>query len=90
MQISKKQLKEIISEEMDKVANEKDKFETLLENYAADYNGTVETVSKEALIDFLEVLEENQIPYSAFAAFMENLPEETVTNILSEVVENEE
>ena len=39
---------------------------------------------------FLEVLEENEIPYSAFAAFMENLPEKTVTNILSEVVDTEE
>jgi hypothetical protein len=90
MQISKKQLKQIISEEMDRVANEKDDLDTLLESYAADYEGDSDYVSKEALIDFLEVLQENKIPYSAFAAFMDNLPQETVTNILSEVVETEE
>lgn len=90
MQISKKQLKQIISEEMETVANEKDNLDTLLEGYVAGYNGDEETVSKEAMIDFLEVLEENEIPYSAFAAFMENLPEKTVTSILSEVVDSEE
>ena len=90
MQISKKQLKQIISEEMERVSSEKDKLDTLLEGYASGYDGNDNTVSKEALIDFLEVLEENEIPYSAFAAFMENLPEKTVTNILSEVVDTEE
>jgi hypothetical protein len=90
MQISKKQLKQIISEEMEHVSSEKDNLDTLLESYAAGYDGNEETVSKEALIDFLEVLEENAIPYSAFAAFMENLPEQTVSNILSEVVDSEE
>ncbi len=91
MQISKKQLKQIISEEMEYVSSEKNNLDTLLEGYAAGYDGNDQSVSKEALIDFLEVLEENEIPYSAFAAFMENLPEQTVANILSEVVEiNEE
>ena len=90
MQISKKQLKEIISEEMETVANEKDGLETLLEGYAAGYEANENTVSKEALVDFLNVLEENTIPLEAFQAFMENLPEATVTNILSEVVETEE
>ncbi len=90
MQISKKQLKDIISEEMERVSTEKDNLDTLLEGYVAGYEGNEETVSKEALIDFLEVLEESEIPYSAFAAFMENLSEQTVANILSEVVEKEE
>jgi hypothetical protein len=90
MQISKKQLKVIISEEMERVSTEKDNLDTLLEGFVAGYEGNEETVSKEALIDFLEVLEESEIPYSAFAAFMEALPEHTVTNILSEVVDNEE
>jgi hypothetical protein len=90
MQISKKQLKEIISEEMENVANEKNAVDTLLEGYAADYDATEATVSKEALIDFLNVLEEGTIPLEAFQAFMENMPEQTVTGILSEVVETEE
>ena len=78
MQISKKQLKEIISED------------TLLEGYAAGYDANEQTVSKEALIDFLEVLSESTIPVSAFQAFMENLPEKMVSSILREVVETEE
>ena len=86
MQISKKQLKEIISEEMTVVANEKDEFETLLEGYAAGYEANEQTVSKEALMDFLDVLEESTIPLSAFQAFMENLPAKTVSSILKEVV----
>jgi len=89
MQISKKQLKQIINEEMDVVANEKDKLETLLESYVAGYGGTESSVSKEAMIDFLEVLEESEIPYSAFVAFMDNLSEKTVASILSEVVDSE-
>lgn len=90
MQISKKQLKEIINEEMENVSNEKDKLDTLLEGYAAGYEANEKTVSKEALVDFLNVLEENTIPLDAFQAFMENLPEQTVANILSEVVDTEE
>jgi hypothetical protein len=90
MQISKKQLKEIIAEEMESVANEKSAVDTLLEGYAADYDANEATVSKEALIDFLNVLEEGTIPLEAFQAFMENMPEQTVTGILSEVVETEE
>lgn len=89
MQITKKQLKDIISEEMETVASEKDQLDSLLENYAAGYEADEQTVSKEALVDFLEVMAETRIPLSAFQAFMENLPENSVTPILKEVVENE-
>ena len=90
MQITKKQLKQIISEEMETVANEADKLDTLLEGYAAGYEADEQTVSKEALVDFLNVLEESRIPLSAFQAFMENMPESAVVPLLSEVVVNEE
>jgi predicted TPR repeat methyltransferase len=90
MQITKKQLKQIISEEMETVANEKDRFDTLLEGYASGYEADEQTVSKEALIDFLDVLEESRIPLSAFQAFMENMPQQNVSAILSEVVGTEE
>lgn len=90
MQISKKQLKQIISEEMETVANEKDKLDSLLEGYTAGYEADEQTVSKEALVDFLNVLEESRIPLSAFQAFMDNMPEQSVSAILSEVVDNEE
>ena len=87
MQISKKQLKTIISEEMETVANEADQLDTLLEGYAAGYEADEQTVSKEALIDFLDVLSESRIPLSAFQAFMENMPEQAVVPLLKEVVE---
>lgn len=89
MQISKKQLKQIISEEMVNVTNEKENMDALLEGYAAGYDSDEQTVSKEALIDFLSVLEENRIPLDAFNAFMDNLPEEMVTPILKEVLSEE-
>ena len=89
MQLTRKQLKQIISEEVENVANEQDEVETLLEGYSSAYTeeASSEYISKEALIDFLEVLEENKIPRSAFEAFMVNLPEEIVLPILKEVVE---
>ena len=89
MQLTRKQLKQIISEEVENVANESDEMETLLEGYSYGYSEdqSSEYVSKEALIDFLEVLQENQIPKAAFEAFMLNLPEEIVLPILKEVVE---
>ena len=90
MQISKKQLKQIISEEMETVASEADQLDTLLEGYAAGYEADEQTVSKEALVDFLNVLEESRIPLSAFQAFMENMPETSVAPILTEVLDSEE
>jgi len=90
MQITRKQLKNIISEEMEKISEESDKLDTLLENYAAEYNANEQFVDKQALIDFLEVMDENKIPKDLFESFMQNLPEQLVTKILSEVVNTEE
>jgi uncharacterized protein (UPF0335 family) len=89
MQITKKQLKEIISEEIENISDEKDEFETLLENYSDAYADSKDSdfVSKEALIDFLEVLQEDKVPRMAFEAFMINLPEESVIKILKETIE---
>lgn len=87
MQITKGQLKQIIAEELENVANEKDEVETLVESYSVAYEIDENTVSKEALIDFLEVLEETKIPKIALEAFMANLPEEVVCPLLKEVVE---
>lgn len=90
MQITKGELKQIIAEEVQRVQNEKDEFETLVENYAYGYaeDADAEYVSKDAVIDFLEVLEENKIPREALEAFMENLPENTVNSILKDVLED--
>lgn len=87
MQITKGQLKQIISEEMENISNEADEVETLIESYTASYEVDEESVSKEALIDFLEVIEEQRIPKAALEAFMNNLPEEMVAPLLKEVVE---
>lgn len=90
MQITKGQLKQLIAEEMENVANESDELETLVENYSAVYEIDEETVSKEALMDFLEALEETKIPKLALEAFISNLPEELTVPLLKEVVESEE
>lgn len=87
MQLTRKQLKQIISEEIENVANEADEVETLVESYSTAYESDEEYVSKEALIDFLEVMSENKIPKIAFEAFMNNLSEESVTPILKEALE---
>lgn len=87
MQITKGQLKQIISEEMENISNEADEVETLIESYSSSYELDEDTVSKEALIDFLEVLEEQRIPKAALEAFMNNLPDEIVAPLLKEVVE---
>lgn len=87
MQITKGQLKQIISEEMENIANETDEVETLVEGYSASYELDEDHVSKDALIDFLEVLDETKIPKIALEAFISNLPEEIVVPLLKEVVE---
>lgn len=90
MELTKKQLKQIISEEVEKVSSSPDAYETLVEGYANGYGGNEEVVPKQALIDLLEVLEESTIPRDAFEAFMENLDESKVSSLLKEVVSEEE
>jgi hypothetical protein len=87
MQLTRKQLKEIIAEEIEYVASEKDEYETLVESYYNSYEIDDDSVSKEALIDFLEVMEENKIPKAAFEAFMASMPEQISKPLLKEVVE---
>lgn len=88
MQLTRKELKQIISEEIENVANEKDEVETLLENYSSSYEDSdSEYISKDALIDFLEVMSESKIPKAAFEAFMNNLPEDNISPILKEALE---
>jgi hypothetical protein len=87
MQITKGQLKKIITEEMENIEKEMDEVETLVESYSAAYEVDDESVSKEALIDFLEALDEQKIPKIALEAFMQNLPEEITAPLLKEVVE---
>lgn len=78
----------MIQEEMENVSNELDEVETLVEGYSRSYEIDEDSVSKEALIDFLEVLEETKIPKIALEAFMSNLPEEMIAPLLKQVIED--
>lgn len=90
MQITKKQLKQIISEEAELLSKESAQYQQLIENYASEYGADEENVPKEALIDLLEVLDEQVIPREAFEAFVESLNENKVSSLLKEVLETEE
>lgn len=90
MELTKKQLKQIISEEVEKISDSPDSYQRLVEGYADGYATSSDTVSKQALIDLLQVLEETTIPRDAFEAFMENLDEGTVLPLLKEVVDEEQ
>lgn len=87
MNITKGELRKLVAEETIRVKEGKDELETLVEGYSAAYECDEDTILKEALIDFLEVLDETRIPRIAFEAFMKNLPEELISPILKEVVE---
>jgi len=88
MQLTRRQLKQIIAEEIENVSNEKDELETLLENFSNSYEEEDgDYISKDALIEFLNVMTETKIPKIAFEAFMTNLPEEKISPILKEALE---
>ncbi len=90
MQLTKKELKQIIAEEIENVANEKDEVETLIEGYTNGYESEEDSdyVSKDSLIDFLEVMSENKIPKVAIEAFFNNLDDSSVSPILKETLED--
>ena len=89
MQLTRKELKQIIAEEIENVANEQDELETLVEGYSSGYESEEDSdyISKDALIDLLEVMNENKIPKVAFEAFINNLSEDSVSPILKEVLD---
>jgi hypothetical protein len=87
MQITRKQLKQIIAEETEKIAESSDKLENLFEGFVNSYDNKDEFVDKQSLIDLLEIMEEGMIPKEAFEAFINNLPEDSAIKVLSEVVE---
>lgn len=90
MQITKKQLKQLISEEAEKLSEDTAKLNKLVEGYVAGYGGNDDAVPKEALIDLLEVLEEDTIPRYAFDQLVESMNDQKVSELLSEVLETEE
>ena len=90
MQITKKQLKQLIAEEAEKLSEDTAKLNKLVEGYVSGYGGNEEMVPKEAVIDLLEVIEEQGIPRYAFDQLLESLNEQSVSELLSEVLETEE
>lgn len=90
MEITKGRLREIISEELESSSKEDKEITRLMETYIEAYNDGVkmDTVPKEAVIDFLEVLEEERVPVEIFEAIMNNIPQKKIKSILREVVEN--
>lgn len=87
MQITRKQLKQIISEEVENLSEQADKLENLVEGFVNSYDNKDDFVDKQSLIDLLEIMEEGMIPKEAFEAFVSNLPEDSALKVLSEVVE---
>ena len=90
MEITKGRLREIISEELESSSKEDKEITRLMETYIQAYNDGVkmDTVPKEAVIDFLEVLEEERVPVEIFEAIMNNIPQKKIKSILKEVVES--
>jgi hypothetical protein len=89
MEITKGRLREIISEELELSSKEDKELSRLMESYIEAYNDgvKVDTVPKEAVVDFLEVLDAERLPVEIFEAIVNNIPHKTIKKILKEVVE---
>jgi len=87
MQISKGKLKQLIKEESQRLEADYEESEKLLESYSASYEVEKDFVSKDAVMDFLEVLQESKVPKLAFEAFIRSLPYESTRKLLKEAVE---
>ncbi len=86
MQITKGELKQIISEELEKIESEENEIDSLLNEFVDLYSSEQddEYVTTDSVVDFLEALDESQIPKSALYAFLSALPQEAVKTILKE------
>jgi VIT1/CCC1 family predicted Fe2+/Mn2+ transporter len=89
MEISKSRLKEIIKEEIELSRQADKEISLLMESYIETHNYGVKknTVPKEAIIDLLEVLSEEELPVETLEAIINTLPEDTVKTVLKEFVE---
>jgi hypothetical protein len=86
MQITKGELKQIISEEIEKIEAEEHEIDSLLNEYAHIYSAEhdEEYVTSDSVIDILEALNEEYLPKSALYAFLEALPQDKVKTVLKE------
>lgn len=86
MQITKGELKQIISEELEKIESEEHEADGLINEFVDLYEDaeTGEFVTSESVVDFLEALDEQYIPKSALYAFLTALPQDRVKTVLKE------
>jgi hypothetical protein len=86
MQITKGELKQIISEELEKIESDEHEIDGLLNEYVDLYSAEQndEFVTTDSVVDFLEALDESHIPKSALYAFLSALPQDSVKTVLKE------
>jgi hypothetical protein len=87
MQITKGELKQIIAEELEKIESQEHELDGLMNEYIDIYSSDDDTVTVDSVVDFLEALNEEQIPKSALYAFLSALPQNNVKGILKEALE---
>jgi len=86
MQITKGELKQIISEELEKLETDEHEIDSLLNEFVEIYSVTEndEYVTSDSVVDFLEALDETYLPKSALFAFLSALPQDRVKTVLKE------
>jgi hypothetical protein len=86
MEITKGELKKIISEELEKIESEEFEIDNMLNEFVDIYSieGYEDYVTSDSVADFMEALNETHIPKSALYAFLSALPQEKVKTILKE------
>lgn len=89
MEITKARLKQIIEEEIELSAREDRELTSLMEGYIEAYNGgeKKDTIPKEAIVDFLDILQEQELPIEIFESIVNTISENKIKGILKEVVE---
>jgi len=89
MEITKARLKQIIEEEIEMSAKEDRELTSLMESYIEAYNDGVkkDTISKEAIVDFLDMLQEQELPIEIFESIVNSVSESKIKGLLQEVVE---
>ena len=89
MEITRQKLRQIINEEIELQEQEDKKLSRLFESYVNISNSGIkkQTISKEAVIDFLSVLNEESLPIETFEAIVNTLPSDSVKSLLESLLE---
>lgn len=89
MKLTKGEVKKIISEELEKIKSEDSDHDSLVEEFSSVYTvkENKDFVDKEAVIDLLNLLEENTIPADVFKLVVDCFPQQTINKVLKEALE---